>query len=326
MFVVSVLLTVAIGAAPPDSSAADRAARRAAPDTLPLRVTVAATVAASGDGRGQVLEPAGVAVDAFGRVYVSDAALHRLQRLDRDGRWLGESGVLGSGAGELRRPGSVVMLGALGVAVLDRENRRVQAYDLFGKLVGTAVDLADPALESLVGRVDPAGLAADRGGALYVADPARERVLVFDGSGRFLRALGGFGGGAGLLRGLRGLAAAPRGELVVTERSNARLQELDAGGRVVASWSLPLSARGGVQALPVAVDEHGRVAVADGESGKLWVFDAGGRPLAAVAGLGRPLALAFAPDGSLLVAGTAPPAVRRLTLSEPPAPTPAGGD
>jgi len=176
-----------------------------AADSLRARVASAAWLAREGEGRGQVLEPAGVAVDAFGRAYVSDAALHRLQRFDPEGRYLGESGVLGSEEGEMRRPGSVVLLGVLGVGVLDRENRRVESFDLFGRRVGTTLDLADPALEAQVGRIDPTALASDRGGALYVADPARERVLSFDVSGRFLRALGGFGSRPGQLRGLRGM-------------------------------------------------------------------------------------------------------------------------
>src|SRR5262249_47628053 len=45
--------------------------------------------------RGQMVEPAGVAVDAFGTVWVTDAQLHCLERFDRDGRWLGEIGALG---------------------------------------------------------------------------------------------------------------------------------------------------------------------------------------------------------------------------------------
>jgi len=286
----------------------------AARDTLTLSLVAEPPVAVGGDARGQVLEPAGVAVDAFGRVYVADAALHRLQRFDRQGRWLGENGVLGSETGEMRRPGSVALLGVMGVGVLDRENRRVEAFDLFGRRIGTTLDLADPAMEEVLGRVDPAQLATDRGGALYVADPARERVLAFDVSGRFLRVIGGYGTRPGQLRGLRGVAIAPRGELIVTERLNARLQRLDAGGRVVASWPLPIRPGGGGESLPAAADATGRIAVADEASGALWVFDPQGRMLAHVSGSGHPKALAFAPDSTLVMATAGPPEVRRYRL------------
>src|SRR5262249_4469062 len=144
---------------------------------------------------------------AFGRFVVADAALHRLQRFEPDGRWLGESGSLGSDPGQLRRPGSGAMLGAPTVAGLDRENRRGEGYDLFGRRLGTLVDLLSATLVSQLGRVDPAALAADRGQTLYVADADADRVLVFDATGRLLRTVGGFGARAGSFRGLSGLAA-----------------------------------------------------------------------------------------------------------------------
>jgi sugar lactone lactonase YvrE len=265
---------------------------------------------------GEVVDPAGVATDAFGRVWISDAQLHRIQRFDRDGRWLGEAGALGSDVGQLRRPGSVAPLGAANMAVLDRENRRVLVYDLFGRLQGVRLDLAAEALESQTGRIDPGVLATDRGGALVITDPARERLLVFDTSGNLVRTLGGFGARVGFFRGLRGVAAAPRGELVVTERLNARVQRLDAGGRPVGSWPLSIDARAS-GALPIALDERGRVAVADETAGRLWLFDARGRRLAQEEGLSRPRALAFAPDGTLLVVEGNPARLRRFELAAP---------
>ena len=289
--------------APGDSSAAA---------TLPGALRAAAVVVTRGDGRGQALEPAGIAVDAFGRLVVADGALHRLQRFEPDGRWLGESGSLGSDPGQLRRPGSVVMLGALTVAVLDRENQRVEAYDLFGRRLATLIDLLAATLAGPLGRVDPIALAADRSQTLYLADGDADRVLVFDGTGRFLRTVGGFGPRPGSFRGLAGLAAGPRGEIVTAERGNARVQRLDAAGRVVASWAIPVGRSPG--ALAVAVDDSGRVAVADEPTGRLWLFTRDGRPWAALGGLARPRALAFAPDGTLLVAEAGRGQVRRFAI------------
>jgi DNA-binding beta-propeller fold protein YncE len=267
---------------------------------LPMHLRSTGALASTGDGRGQVIEPAGLIVDPLGRVHVSDAALHRVQRFDPDGRWIGEAGVLGSDPGQLRRPGNVALLGTQGVAVLDRENRRISGYDVFGRFSGVLVDLAGEPLADQVGRVTPVALATDRGGALYVADADRDRVLAFDFSGRYLRTLGGFGAHAGSFRGLAGLAVTPKGELVTVERDGARVQRLDAGGRPVAAWPIePARSRG---ALSVAVDDSLRVAVADEELGQVWVFDGAGRPLARLEGLAEPRALAFAGDGELLVA------------------------
>jgi DNA-binding beta-propeller fold protein YncE len=296
---------------PPDSAVAD---------TLALRLLPVQTLGNAGGGRTALVEPSGITTDAFGRIYVTDASQHRLVRFDARGTWLGEAGALGSGPGDLRRPAAVTAVGSLGVAVLDRENQRVVLYDLFGRLVGVLVDFA--ALEDELGRVDPVALAADRGGALYVADADRDRVLELDFSGRYVRSLGGFGVGAGSFRGLAGLATGPGGGLVTAERTGARVQLLDAAGSPLATWPLPV--RPGRGRLSVAVDESTRIAVADEVSGRLWLFDLAGRLLGARADLASPRALAFAPDGSLLVAEGAAGRVRRFALEPAGTATPPG--
>ncbi|HTO90946.1 MAG TPA: NHL repeat-containing protein [Candidatus Sulfotelmatobacter sp.] len=290
------------------AGAPDSLATRPPPDTLLERRGLAAGVGP------QLIEPSGLAVDAFGRLTVVDAGAPRISRYSADGAWLDETGALGSDLGELRRPSSAATLGTQGTAVLDGENRRIVVYDLFGRLNSTLVDLSAPALEDQVGgRIDAISIASDRGGALYVAEAGRDRILVFDFSGRYLRALGGYGSKPGSFRGIAGLSTAPRGQLLVTERGGARFQALDAGGRVVTAWELPL--RPGRGLVPVAVDDSSRVAVADELSGTLWVFDRGGRVRALRRDLAGPRALAFAPDGALWVAEASGGRVRRLMLA-----------
>jgi hypothetical protein len=312
--------TTSVARPAPAPADTDHAARPAPADTLALGLWPTQTLGGPGDARGALAEPSGVATDAFGRVYITDASQHRLVRFDAGGTWLGEAGALGSAPGELRRPAGVTALGTLGVAVLDRENRRVVSYDLFGRLVGVLADLA--ALEDELGRVDAVALSADRGGALYLADGDRDRVLVLDFAGRYVRTLGGFGGAPGSFRGLAGLGAGPRGELVTAERTGARVQRLDPSGSPVAAW--PLAVRPGRGRLAVAVDDSLRIAVADETSGRLWLFDAAGGLLGALADLASPRAVAFAPDGSLLVAEGAAGRVRRFELRAGGAPAPPG--
>src|SRR5262249_61380869 len=120
---------------------------------------------------------------------------HKLRRWDSSGQPLDEAGALGSDPGQFRHPGALARVGSLGVAVLDVENRRVSAYDHHLRLLGAAVDLSAADLESQLGRVTPVSLASDRGGAFYVADTERDRILVFDYAGVFQRELGGVRGG-----------------------------------------------------------------------------------------------------------------------------------
>jgi hypothetical protein len=257
-------------------------------------------------------EPSGIAVDAFGRAFVSDDRQHRVARFDAPGHWVGAEGTLGSEVGQFRRPGAVVLSGTLQIAVLDRENQRVVRYDAFGHVLGVMVDLTQDAGGPPLGHVDPVDLAADRGGSIAIADRDAERLLIFDVAGRFDRQLGGFGERAGLFHGLSGVAFTPRGDLVTTERARARVQRLNPGGRPEASWPLPASPHGG--ALPVAVAESGRVAVADETSGRLWLFDSGGTLLASSSNLSGPRALAFGAGDTLWVAEGAAGRVRRLVF------------
>jgi sugar lactone lactonase YvrE len=310
------------GAAAAHSACADPPAALPVPDSAaatPLRLVEGGIAVPSGTGRGGVVEPAGLAVDAFGRLYVTDGSLHRMQRFERDGRPSAEAGALGSDPEQMRRPSSVAVLGSLGIAVLDVENRRALSFDLFGRLIGTLIDLGAPDLERELGRIDAIALAADKGGAVYVADREQDRILAFDFSGRFQRTVAGFGPKPGSFRGLAGVAAARRGELVTVERSNARVQRLEASGHVLAVWPLPAKPGSGV--VSVAVDDSNRVAVADESSGRLWLFAPDGTTLAERTGLARPRAVAFGPDGTVLVAETAPGRVRRLRIERtPPAP------
>lgn len=275
--------------------------------------------------------PAGIAIDAFGRVTVADEELHALQRFGPSGLWIDGAGALGSAITQFRRPGGIAVLGALGLAVLDRDNRRIVAYDQHLRLLGVIADFASDALSAQLGRVDPVAVTADAGGAVFVADGDRDRVLVFDFAGGFVREVGGFGARGGAFNGLAALAASPRGGWVTLERATrprrargdrpaddqsaprARVQWLDADGRVLGSaWVEWFKVEDRDAAM--AVDALGRVALANGASGEVILLSATWMRLATLAGLSAPSALAFGPDGALWVAETSAGRVRSFTI------------
>lgn len=330
---VALLLAAAIGAPAAESPSPGVMATAPAEayDTLravfppPLTWVEAGELRARDDGAGRLVEPAGVACDAFGRASVSDAGAHALHRWSAEGDWLDVSGGLGSEAGQFRRPGAVARLGSFGTAVLDIENQRVVSFDLQGHLRGVLVDLAAAEADPLVGRIRPVALACDRGGASFVADADRDRVLAYDFAGQYVRAVGGYGPRPGSFQRLAGIAVTPAGELVTSERPgraprgstqppSVRLQRLDASGRPLAVWSVSVPSGRADGALPLAVDDSSRVALADERGGRVWLFARDGGVLAEMAGLARPVALAFAPDGSLFVAEAASGRVRRFRL------------
>jgi hypothetical protein len=329
------------GAAAADGTSGSRAGTPdsarvpAAPAALRDSLRISPQGMLAGDAAHVLAEPTGVLSDAFGRVWVSDAVLHKLRRWDANGQPLDETGTLGSETGEFRHPTALARVGSLGVAVLDVENRRVIAYDHHLRLLGAAVDLAAPDLEARVGRIDPVSLASDKGGAYYVADSDRDRILVFDYSGTFQREIGGYGVRAGGFSGLMAIATGPRGQLVTVERprgapsskknkpvardsttARARVQWLDAGGRPMSSaWTPAWAAGAGETGMSVAIDDSGRVVVSGERSGELFILSPAGACVGRMQGLASPRGLAFSSDGALLVAEAGAARVSRLILA-----------
>lgn len=317
MAVLAVALAVLAVAAPVAAASPDSLVAAA----YPYRLEAVDTLGRPEDG-AHVAGPGGIATDAFGRIYVSDEREHRVLRFGDTGELLDQAGSLGSGAGQMRSPAGVARLGSLGVAVLDRENQRVVSWNLRLEWLGVVAAFgSESEAGATIGTVQPVALAADRGGAVYVADADADRVLVFDFSGRYVNALGGHGSAPGRFAGLAAVAALPRGALAVVDRPEpaapARVQWLDAGGRPLGD-ARPLFAAPPRKAwgrrLAAAADDSAHVAVADEGAGSVEVFGADHTPLARLDGLAGPAALAFAPDGTLLVAEAGAARVRRFRL------------
>ena len=77
--------------------------------------------------------PWGICVDDQDDVYVADWRNDRIQKFDRDGRFLRIFGESGSGDGQLSRPSSVAVARDGRVIVADWGNERVQIFDKDGR-------------------------------------------------------------------------------------------------------------------------------------------------------------------------------------------------
>ncbi len=77
---------------------------------------------------GHFEEPAGIAVDSAGHVFVADRGNGRVQEFTARGRLLAAWGLTGSRLGELNRPAGIATDCRGDVLVADTANNRVQVF------------------------------------------------------------------------------------------------------------------------------------------------------------------------------------------------------
>jgi DNA-binding beta-propeller fold protein YncE len=119
-----------------------------------------------------------IAVDSSrGYVYVADNDNHRIQKFDRDGRFITKWGMKGTGNGQFDRPISITVEESTScIYVADFNNHRIQKFDRNGKFITIWGDK---------GKLDgqfkyPAGITVDSStGYVYVADLENHRIQVF---------------------------------------------------------------------------------------------------------------------------------------------------
>lgn len=167
---------------------------------------------------------------------------------------------------------------------------------------------ANPLLR--VGSGAPAGgelgfIAVDPRGNLVVSDTRRHTVMRFDPTGHLLSEWGPTFDNVTLTE---PAGVAVHGETVfVVDRGTPRIFRLDMSGQLLGTIGLESMGTYGLNGL--ATDPAGNLYVADTGRNRVLVFGPGGQPLkqfgrggADLGGFTQPMMLAFAPDGSFVVA------------------------
>jgi len=231
-----------------------------------------------GDGRGQFNEPWGIAVDGDGNVYVSDTWNHRVQKFDKDGKFVNQWGVFESTGGELGKPFAFygprqVTVGKDGkVYIMDTGNKRVQAFNSDGTFLtqfggGGVVD----------GRFDePTGIAQDSAGNWYIADTWNRRVQKFGADQAYAAQWPIIGWSGNSVVNKPQLAVDQRRTIIyATDPENFRVLAFGPDGAArfafgqygndAQSFTLPTG---------IAVGPDGRIYVADGDGHRVMIFPA----------------------------------------------------
>ena len=251
-----------------------------------------------GDGPGQLEDPACIATDSVGNVYIADAGSHFINKFDPRG-----TPLLSYQDEKLRQPQSIAVDAGGAIYVTDSSRQSAFVYfpngDRYHQLrlsirpgredtLSIAVDddgmihiLDDgagrvfnytpnfrllqtwqPAAQEPPGKTRAASLAAGPDGYLYLADRAGSRILRFTREGRFVDAIGASADGTD--RRLSGQVAVSRKYLFVMDTDGRMLHVWSLDGRLQTEVDLaPELGQGRRPAPALAVSPHQELLVLD---------------------------------------------------------------
>ena len=265
---------------------------------LPGDEEFVADIGHPGDGPGQFIWPAGLALDSQENVYVTDEWLNRVSIFDKDGNFLRAWGTAGSGDGELNAPAGIAIDPQDVLYIVDGRNHRVQKFTTDGTFL-----MQWGSLGSAEGQFNaPWGITLDQQGQVYVADHKNHRVQKFTPDGEFISQFGSYGTGKRQLHRPSDVAVDPDGDVYVCDWANHRVQVFGPDGKFVTSLigdaqELSKSAQLSLAASPDAMkrrrevrslerewrfsyptavifdEKHGRVIVSDTQRNRLQIYN-----------------------------------------------------
>ncbi|HTO99940.1 MAG TPA: SMP-30/gluconolactonase/LRE family protein [Anaerolineales bacterium] len=235
-----------------------------------------------------VRNEANPAVDASGRVYVSDLGNNRVQIYNSSGGYVATLGTgWGQGDYEFACPAGIAISPVNGdIYVADQCNQRVQVFTAARAYKATLGQSGKWGIDNWSFN-NPRGVAVDFAGNIYVADSDNDRVQKCTLSGGCTTFVGEEGTG---YRGLNGpnvsdfshlhpmsVAVDAVGHVYVADDWSNRIQVFDAFGAYLTSIGGNWGQRNGelVDPAGVAVDPHGNVFVADKENQRVEKYAAG---------------------------------------------------
>jgi sugar lactone lactonase YvrE len=282
------------------------------------------TAGSAGDGgsatSAQLSNPAGVAVDKQGTVYVADAGTHRIRAIDAANRIVsmagdGIDGFAGDGgaasSARLSAPAGVAVDGAGNLYIADAGNNRVRKVDVAGVIStiagsGSAGISGDGGPATAAQLDNPMGVAVDSAGNLFIADEGNSRIRRVDKAGLITTVAGsgvasfsGDGGPATLasLNHPRSVAVGRDGSVFIGDTRNIRVRRVTPAGTIatIAGTGRRGFAGDGGPATQaeiraphgLALDRDGTLLLADYGNNEIRRVVVGGL-ITAVAGIGTP--------------------------------------
>ena len=129
-----------------------------------------------GDSPGDLIWPAGIALDSSENMYITDEWMNRITVLDSDGNLQCTWGSSGIDDGQLNGPSGIAFDPNDDVYIVDSMNHRIQKFTKDGRYLGKFSSYGNEP-----GQLDsPWGIDVDKDGFIYVADHKNNRIQKFD--------------------------------------------------------------------------------------------------------------------------------------------------
>lgn len=205
--------------------------------------------------------------------YLPDS--RELALISRDGTVKKKFGKRGKELGQTYEPQGLAFSAEKGILVSDTGNNRIQIFTAEGEVAAAFGEKAGMfGSSSKEGRLsDPAGVAVNEKGTLYVADTRNARIQAFNPDGIFLFSIGPKLGSY-MLKEPVSVQWDPAGYLYFLDRSVKKIFKVEPSGKLVSAWGRPGP---GIQELedPVAMAYDGRnyIYVLDRKAARLKLYD-----------------------------------------------------
>ena len=251
-----------------------------------------------GDADGELIWPAGIALDSDENIYVTDEWLNRISIFDKEGNFLSLWGGGGEADGQFNHPSGIAIDTDGNAIVVDSLNHRVQKFTKDGEFLGKWGSFGSGEGEFH----SPWGIGLDDQGNVYLADHKNHRAQKFSPDGEYMMSFGSHGTGRGQLTRPSDVTVDPDGDVYVCDWANNRVQAYGPDGDFIttfigdaqelAKWHKQtvdsnvdvMKARRRVStlepewrfAMPTAVEfdaEKGRLMVADTQRGRIQIYN-----------------------------------------------------
>ena len=231
------------------------------------------TIGRIGQGAGEFLMPMGVALDAYGQLYVADAGNNRIQVIDINGLFIAEFGSYGWREGEFDYPNDVALsLDTLYVA--DTGNNRIQYCNLVNRIFYPLAPSEEIQFDA------PEGICVGRDAEVFVVDTLNHRWHQFSRNFTPVFSMGSFGGSQEQFWNPTDIVVNPNGTVYVVDTGNHSIKSYDFSGNPIHAWGEKGDALGQFrEPKRIALDHWNYLYVTDSGNRRIQVFTPEGNAL-----------------------------------------------